>query len=325
MVYMMHIHCMNFKTFDLNLLRVLDAMLAENNVTRAGERVGLSQPAVSSAINRMRHLLDDPLFVRGGNTMMPTPFAQSLELPVREALDALEYALGGGKPFDPARAERTFRVFGSDYFSEMLIPKLVKRIGDTAPGIRLQLIDTSQRSVLSQLSDDTIDFALAPNFETPEWVARDTVFHSSFLSVAAKDNKRIQRHKIAPGQTIPLDLFCDIPQVVFSVSGGFAGLEDQALTKIGRQRRVIVSLADFYGVARTVAQSQMIAVLPSRFAMALSDQLGLTVHPLPFDMPLERLYLYWHRRHAANAQHIWMRELMAEHLEPLDEFAHPLD
>lgn len=315
---------MNFKTFDLNLLRVLDAMLTERNVTQAAGRIGLSQPAVSSAINRLRRMLDDPLFVREGKAMVPTPFAQSLEEPVRSALDGLELALGGGKPFDPARVNRTFRIFGTDYFSEMLMPKLVDRISQISPRVRLQLVDTNERSVVSQLSDGSLDFALAPPFETPEWVEWTPVFHSSSKAVVSRNNQRLKRQGIAEGEPIPLDLFCDMPHIIFSPIGSFVDWEDQVLAKLGRKRWVAMTLPGFYGVARTVAQSQMLAILPARFAMVLADQLGLSIHPMPFDSPPVGLYLLSHKRNAANAEHLWMRDTIAELLEPLDEIAHPL-
>lgn len=315
---------MNFQTFDLNLLRVLDAMLREPNTTRVSQRLAMSQPAVSAALGRLRRALGDPLFVRQGNAMTPTPYAQSLAEPLRRTLDDLEAALRGPDEFDPARAQRTFKLFATDYYSELLIPPLVNELARLAPMVRLQLVYGREEAVFPQIGEGIVDMALYPRLDGPDWVMQTAAVHSSFVAVASRRHPRLARLGLKPGDLLPLDLFCDIPHVLFSPQGNLSGMEDAALAKLGRTRYVALSVPTFYGVARAIAQSELIGVLPSRFATALASHLGLSCYRVPHELPLARQFLYWHRRTTASAEHRWMRELVLALLEPLDEVRHPL-
>src|SRR6187397_3169317 len=172
---------MNFAALDLNLLRVFDAMAIELNTTRTGERVGLSQPAVSSALGRLRQILGDELFVREGNRMVPTERALALREPIRLALRQMEDALAAVARFDPAQATQTFRISGSDYFSILLMPKLTAAVMAQAPGVTLQMIDHPSADAVRLLGEGAIDLAIVPvegvrptivdaKLEVPDWV-----------------------------------------------------------------------------------------------------------------------------------------------------------
>ncbi|WP_224516148.1 LysR family transcriptional regulator [Mesorhizobium sp. CA8] len=150
---------MNLNALDLNLVRVLDALLREKSVTRAGEQIGLSQPAVSAALNRLRHALNDQLFVRRGNDMVPTPRAESLAEPVRAALREIERAFQPATDFDPARLERTFTFMGADFFSMLLMPPFAARIAAVAPGVSFRFLDSAIGDVSKLLQEDRIDLA----------------------------------------------------------------------------------------------------------------------------------------------------------------------
>lgn len=315
---------MNFRTFDLNLLRVLDAMLREPNTTRVGERIGLSQPAVSAALARLRDQLGDPLFVREGNALVATPFARSLETPLRGALEGIEHALSGGGDFDPARSSRVFRIGGSDFFSEMLMPKLADTVFRLAPGMRLHLIPAEPAGIARDLAEGAADMALYTPESMPDWVDQAVALHSSAFAVARAEHPRLKRAGLKPGDTMPMEIFCDMPQVLFSPSGEPAGMEDRALAALGRSRKVVVTVPEFSGVGRIVAQSDLIGVLPSRFALSLAAALGLRILRLPFDMPFAQLRLYWHHRHTASREHRWMRDMVLQLLAPLDEAMHPI-
>ena len=159
------IQAMNFQAFDLNLLRVFDALMRERSVTRAGERVGLSQPAVSAALARLRAALDDQLFVRRGTEMAPTLRAEDLANPVREALAAMERALFGERRFDPATTHSTFTLLGADFFSTLVMPRLAARLRREAPGVRLRFLDSARGDVDRLLQEDAIDLALDSSLE----------------------------------------------------------------------------------------------------------------------------------------------------------------
>jgi DNA-binding transcriptional LysR family regulator len=315
----------NLNALDLNLLRVLDAMLRERNTTRVGERVGLSQPAVSSALNRLRTIVGDALFVREGNRMVPTSFAESLEQPLRQALDGIERALSGGARFDPSKSTRLFRMLGDDYLAEMVVPKLVALLSDRAPGIRFQLLPVNPRSLAQQLAEGSIDAAFGFVMEDlPEWVVRVLAFYGTAIPVAGKSNERLARAGVKDRGMIPLDLFCDMPQVFVGPQGKLAGEEDAALARIGRRRNVVMTVPDFFSVARVAAQTDLLGLLPDKFALSVAEALGLCIYSLPFDLPPIPLHLCWHKRHDDDPEHRWIRGHIIELLEPLCALRHPV-
>lgn len=315
---------MNLRTFDLNLLRVLDAMLGARNTTRVAESIGLTQPAVSAALRRLRESLGDPLFVREGNALVPTPFAAGLQKPVHDLLGELETLLSGAGGFTPATSTRAFTVLGSDYFDEMLMPRLAARLTGLAPGMKLKLLPPDLTSFANMLSAGRADMVLSVNVPTPDWIERQLMFAGGFVVVARQGHPRLARLGLGRGEMLPLEAFCDIPQAIFSVDDAFVRPEDEALAALGRQRRVAISVGGFQGVARVVADSDLLGVLPTRFALAVAPRLGLTVHRLPFEAPLVGMFLYWHKRDSADREHAWLRGLVGELLSPQDEIVHPV-
>lgn len=313
---------MNFRTFDLNLLRVLDAMLERRNTTRVGAEIGLSQPAVSSALGRLRDVLGDPLFVREGNSLVPTAFALSLREPVRAALAALETALSGGGPFDPALVSRSFVIGASDYFHEMLMPVLAATVAGIAPNVRLKMLPSVIETFPAMLMADQFDMVLSIGVETPGWIERGLVFRASNVVTARKGHPLLGG--LGQGDAMPLDLFCGLPHAIFSVTGEFAHFEDEALARLGRRRHVTMSVPGYYGVGRIAAQTDLLGVLPARFALSVADGLGLDVYRLPFAMPLIDMFLYWPRRDTSSREHGWLRGLILDLLAPLDEQEFPL-
>jgi len=204
-------------------MRVFDAMMLELSTVRAGERVGLSQPAVSSALGRLRHMIGDELFVRDGNRMVATSRALQLKEPIRTAFQQMEEALATSSGFDPARASQTFILLGSDYFSTLLMPRLARQVVPEAPSVTLQMLDYPSSEVFGLLSDGFTDVAVDREMEPPKWIVRQTLFRSYILCVAAKNHPVLKRHRIKPGARIPAEVFCAIPQVMVSMDGGKTG------------------------------------------------------------------------------------------------------
>jgi DNA-binding transcriptional LysR family regulator len=308
---------MNIAAFDLNLLRVFDAIMRERSVTRAGEQIGLSQPAVSAALNRLRFLLDDQLFVRRGHELAPTPRAEDLALPVREALAGLERALLGDRKFEPASFERNFTLQGADFFTSLLMPLLSDRLAAEAPGVRLRFLDSGAAGMDQALQDDAVDIVMEPYLRPPpEFVSSQLLFHAPFVVVAAKDMPAIANLK--PGSAFPLDLFCALPHALRAKDGALEGPMDTALAVAGRSRRVVLSLPHFYSVALTVARGRLIAALPGLYANAFAARMGLVQFepPLPVDVP--EIHMFWHRRHDANPAHKWLRERIVQVLREAD-------
>ncbi|MDG4885536.1 LysR family transcriptional regulator [Mesorhizobium sp. WSM4884] len=299
---------MNLAAFDLNLLRVFDAMMLELSTVRAGERVGLSQPAVSSALGRLRAILGDELFVRDGNRMMPTPRALQLKEPVRQALVQIEEALAASAAFDPRTSTRSFMLIGSDYFSTLLMPKLAARVTPTAPSIVLQMMDYPSADVFGLLSDGKADIVLDRALETPEWIASQRLFRSWLVCIARRGHPLISASEIRPGAALPADVFCAIPQVLRSADGSRSGTIDPALQKLGLSRKVAITVPHFQAVALAVANSDLLGSIPVHFARLVAEHLELDIFMPPMESPAMDVTMYWHRRLDRDAGNAWLRE-----------------
>ena len=307
----------NLARFDLNLLRVLDALLSEGSTVAAGRRLGLSQPAVSAALGRLRHALGDPLFIRQGQGLVPTGFAAGLELPLRAMLEDLEGVLAGPQAFEAAEARLDFRISGTDFFATMLMPDLGARLQREAPGVRLQLVDLVPDNYVEALERRDVDLALLPARPFPAWIANEPLFHAEFAVIARNGHPVLHAAGVGPGDVVPMDLFCALDHVLCSPDGRFHGLGDAALASVGRSRRVVMSVPVFEGVIQMVAASDMIALFPRDLAERRGLAVPVTVHAPPLAIPSPLLCMIWHRRQSAESAHLWLRGIVREILSPL--------
>lgn len=314
---------MNFATFDLNLLRVLDALLREGSTVKAGQRLGMSQSAVSGALARLRHALGDALFVRHGQGLRPTDYAVALSLPLHAELARLE-ALLAPRAFDPAASKMSFKLAATDFFAEMLMPELARRLRLQAPDMRAQLVDLVPSNYVDSLERYEADMALIPDADFPDWTDRRPLFRSSFVAIAARDNPVIAQAGIEPGAALPMDLFCEMGHVLFSPEGKLQAMGDAALARVGRSRKVVMTMPVFSGVCRAVSESDLIAIVPRQLGKRLAPSLDLSLYipPMPVDPAL--IVGIWHKRSTDNPGHRWMRNLIAEILLPLNEGERPL-
>ncbi|GGL67759.1 LysR family transcriptional regulator [Wenxinia marina] len=313
---------MNLAGFDLNLLKVMDALLREGSVTRAGQRLGLSQPAVSAALGRLRLSFGDELFVRAGQGLAPTEFALGLERPLRHILDGIEAMAGATGSWQPEEADEALKISGIDFFAEMLMPQLAARLFAEAPEMKVQFLDLIPGLSFEHLDQHRIDIVLMPQLETPAWVASRPVFRSPFVLIARRGNPRLGR--LAEGDTVPLDLFCDLTQILCSPSGQLKAMGDAALEALGRQRRVRMTTPFFSGIVRTVATTDAVALVPAQLARAAAAREGLALYAPPMEVPAPVITMYWHRRTDAHPAHRWLRGLVAEVLAPLNDGLAPL-
>ncbi|WP_240620974.1 LysR family transcriptional regulator [Pseudooceanicola lipolyticus] len=307
---------MNFATFDLNLLRVLDALFREGSTVKAARRLALSQSAVSGALSRLRHALDDPLFLRQGNRLVATDFAVGLQEPLRQELERIEAMLSQPDPFDPATASGVFRISASDFFAEMLMPPLADLLYRTAPGIRAQLVDLVPHDYVQSLERRNADLALIPDTAVPDWVSRAPLFRSPFHVIARRDNPGIAG--LAFGGPMPIDTFCRLHHVLFSPEGNLTAMGDAALTRVGRRRQVAMTVPVFSGVCRAVSESDLIALVPAQLAAKVAGSFGLQVFrpPMQIDPPL--IIGIWHRRSDRAPLAAWMRGQVFELMRALD-------
>lgn len=297
----------NISTLDLNLLRVLEALLRERSTVRAGRVLGLSQPAVSAALGRLRHALDDPLFVRQGQGLVPTSFAARLEVPLRAILKELEGLLAGPGRFAPAEARRDFRISGTDFFATMLMPALGARLQQAAPGIRLQLVDLVPDNYVDALELQDVDLALVPERAFPAWIEHEALFHADFAVIARSGHPALAEAGVAPGDVVPMELFCALGHVLCSPDGRLHGLGDAALAREGRARRVVMSVPGFEGVLQIVAASDLIALFPRALAEHRVPTCGITLNAPPVMIPPPLLCMIWHRCQGGDPAHAWLR------------------
>lgn len=267
---------MNISTFDLNLLRVLDALLRERNVSRAAERLALSQPAVSNALNRLRDLLDDPLLVRVGRAMQPTPRALELEAPIRAALRQIEESLSEGMRFDPAHSRQRFTIAMTDYAEMLLMPRLLSRLAEQAPGVRLDVRHLTPRLPSEALEKGELDLvlgrfeALPPRFSSSRWM-------SETLQVAAcKGHSQLR-------QGLGLQTFLQLRHL-WVHGGQTRGMVDQWLGEQGLTRDIVYSTPNYLQAAHIAAGSELVAVLPTRLARYFAGLLPLELFDLPFEL-----------------------------------------
>jgi DNA-binding transcriptional LysR family regulator len=309
---------MNLAAFDLNLLRVLDALLQEGSTVRAGQRIGLSQPAVSAALGRLRAALGDPLMVRDGQSLQPTEFALGLAQPLRQLLEDTERLLSRPE-FDPATAKATFRIAAPDFFTEMLLPDLVARLERTAPNVTLRYTDALSVGLWSDLRDGRLDLMLLPQAICPDWMENEVVLRTDYRIVARRDHPVLTRMGLQDGATIPLDVYGTLRHAAFRVTEAVPEEEDRVLEDLGCSRTVVLTVPSFTAVRRAVTVSDLVGIVPTQQAEWAARAGGLRVHGLPFRLPKATLSQAWHRRNAAAPGLGWIRREIAGILAPLND------
>lgn len=272
---MRHIH---LESFDLNLLLVFETLMRERHAGRAAEVLGLTQPAVSHALSRLRHLLEDPLFVKHARGMQPTPRAEALAVPIASALHALRAALNERQAFDPAEAKRTVGIAASDYIGFTLIPKLMAVIQKAAPGMDIRLLPASRGTVLQQLRRREADIIIGPTAAAPEGVELMPLFTERLVLIARKEHPALWK-KLTP------EAFAKLQYLLVSPGGGPFGLVDEALREAGLSRRIAVTIPHFLAAPFIIGATDLVALLSERVARQLAGAAGLAVHESPIAIP----------------------------------------
>jgi DNA-binding transcriptional LysR family regulator len=295
---------MDIRGLNLNLLVVLDALLAERHVSRAARRLGLSQPAVSNALAQLRGLLGDPLFVRGHAGMVPTPRALALAAPLRAALAGLEEALG--QPgFEPATAQLTFVIAASDFVEFVLIPRLLARLSREAPGVKLQLPSWPHTRVPPGLDSGEIDLTIGFFGSLPAGHHQGPLFPDGFACVVRKDHPRV-------GKKLTLETYLSLQHVLVTTETAGPGVVDLALEKLGKSRTVGLRLSHFLMVPPIIAATDFVAALSDRVVEAFAAPLQLRVLAPPLPLPRGTVAQVWHQRTHHSAAHRWLRQVVTE-------------
>ena len=305
----------NFRTLDLNLLRVFDEVMAERSLTKAAHNLALTQPAVSNAMRRLRETLGDDLVRRSGQGLEPTPRANALWPAVREALRQLQETLVPS-PFDPATSTATFILAMSDATASELIPGLLNVVERDAPGVSIRVVPLSTRDPRRLLEAESADLAighfpgalaaLTASAQSGGAVsfARQRLYDGEYVCVMRTGNP------LAQGP-LTLNRFCAARHMLVSFSGRAFGFVDEALTALQRQRRIVLTVNQFFTAGRVVAQSDLLTVLPRHFVRVADVLNELTIRTLPFDMPVVHVDVMWHKRERQNSAHQWLRNAIA--------------
>jgi DNA-binding transcriptional LysR family regulator len=298
---------------DLNLLRVFDAVARERHVTRAAERLNLSQPAVSNALARLRQALGDELFLRRPGGVEPTALALSLAQPVAEALDRIGDAIAGQAPFEPATTRRVFGVAFSEYAEAVLVPPLLERLAREAPGALLAVRHADRTNWEALLEGDAASLAVGMLPEPPALYTRLRLLPEGFLTLMRPD------HPLAEGE-LTLERFVSVPHLLHSPNGSRDGALDVALAAEGVARRLGAVIAHLSAVPEILARTEMIISLSSRLACQMAAAHGLVRREPPVTLRHSRLSMVFHRRFEADAGHAWLRRLVlavAREVEPV--------
>jgi DNA-binding transcriptional LysR family regulator len=285
---------------DLNLLVSLDMLLAVRNVTHAARRLSLSQPALSAQLRQLRDLFRDPLLLPAARGMTPTARALELQVPLREMLATLSALVAERQPFNPAVAENIFRIAATDSIQIAVCVPLVARLRSLAPGVRVVLFPADSPRLAEQMASGELDLAFSTHQSMPEALKTRFLYDETFLCLLRRDHPSGSR-------PLDLDVFCRLDHVLISpAGGGFTGVVDDVLARLGRKRRVVVSLTSFLVAPALIAESDLICTVPARLARRSSD--ALNVLATPCEVGTFSVHMGWHPRTDSDPAQKWLRE-----------------
>jgi DNA-binding transcriptional LysR family regulator len=293
----------NVTGLDLNLLRVFDVVLRDRSVTAAARHLGLTQPAVSNALARLRAQFEDVLFVRTPTGMDATPYARELAEPVRQALALLESAFAHGPGFDPATSTRTFRFYMSDLGQIEFLPPLVERAQRVAPGVRLEAVALEVEDIGDALGAGALDLAVGflPGLGPP--VRRQPLFRDPYVCLMRAD------HPV--GRSLTRKKFLAASHALVSYKGGHRVIEE-ALERAGLARRIALRVPHFTVVPMVLERSDLILTLPSKVARVYQQRGSFKSLPPPVPIPPADVAAHWHERFERDPGSRWLREMVME-------------
>ncbi|WP_417066643.1 LysR family transcriptional regulator [Niveibacterium terrae] len=293
----------DLKTTDLNLLKALNALLDERSVTRAAERLNVTQPAMSGMLTRLRESFSDPLFARAQRGVVPTQRALELAGPLKQILGEID-ALLQPTVFDPVAASFTLSVAATDYALSAVAVPFLSALKRKAPNIKLALLPVQDLQLQSQLEKGDLDLALVTPETTAPGLHARRLFDERYVCVMRVG------HPAASEPELSLERFCALDHALVSYSGGgFSGVTDEALKKLGRSRRVSLSVKSFLVLPDILRASDLVAVVPRRLVAGLP---GLALFEPPVEIPGFTKLVVWHERTHRDPGQRWLRDLLVE-------------
>ena len=291
---------MKIKDTDLNLFIAFDVIYTEKNLTKSGQVLGITQPAVSNALARLRDLFNDELFIRTSRGMIPTPVANQLIGDIRNALSLIQNTISVSEKFDPSTAEMTFKISIGDTSEYRLLPLLIKELAEIAPRVKVETYLTPRKDAPRELASGAIDFSIDPPLQSDQHLKHEKIYQEDYVMIVRKD------HPILDKEKITIDDYLDLSHIHISNRKTGMGHVDMTLYKLGLTRDIYLRAQHFLVAPYIVEQSDMAITTTKGFAV---DR-NLAWRELPFDIDPLVLHLYWHENNDNESSSKWMRELM---------------
>ncbi|MGS1105530.1 LysR family transcriptional regulator [Achromobacter anxifer] len=299
---------MNLQDVDLNLLVVFNELRKHGRVSAVAESLGISQPGVSNALGRLRKLLGDELFLRTSRGMVPTPYAQDLAQPIAAALEALHSTLNARAAFDPAHSERAFVIGVNDVGETYFLPRLMRALDRAAPSVTVRTVRTTSIDVKDEMERGRIDLAMGFLPDLQSGFFQRLLFRQPYVCIFRRDHP-LARTGVSGRQ------FRAAEHVAIASEGTGHGVVDQVIGQAGIRRRLRLTVPHFIAVGPVLAATDMIAVVPQRFADCACGPFGLATAPCPVKIPESVINVFWHARNHREPANQWLRQVV------VDEFA----
>ncbi|HEY0847555.1 MAG TPA: LysR family transcriptional regulator [Noviherbaspirillum sp.] len=299
---------MHISRVDLNLFTVFEAIYTEGSVTRASQKLNLTQPAISHALGRLRQMFDDPLFVRQGHTMVSTPLARNIIEPVRRSLRGLEVTLNGLDAFDPATTTKRFNIALRDVLEATILPPLMLRVRRDAPLVDIAASQVDRRDLQSEMANGQLDGAIDVLLPLPNDIMRTRIYQDETVVVAR------QGHPDIDG-ALDIDTYLKQDHVLASSRRRGVGLEDFELSRFGLERHIRLRCQHYFAACRVVSQTNLILTMPGRYAHIANQQFGNQILPFPLEVPAFDVFLYWHANVDNDPANRWFREQVTQSIK----------
>ncbi|MEC8644600.1 MAG: LysR family transcriptional regulator [Pseudomonadota bacterium] len=296
---------MKLSDIDLNLFVVFDAIYREQNLTRAGEIIGITQPAVSNSLARLRRLFNDPLFVRTSEGMVPTPVAQNIIGAIRQSLELMRSSVQESESFEPRLSDKRFRISMTDLTQAMLLPELFADMKKKAPSVSIECYQVHRRDMNIELASGNLDLAIdIPLTPDPQIKQRELIKHP-YVCLVSKKNPFLKGE-------LTTQEYLQLQHIHISTRRGGLGLVDLALGKMGKKRNIILRTQHYLAAPNLLKNTNFALTIPQAFADLVAKSSDTTYLQLPFEVPPLETFLYWHESTDSDQSNKWMRDLISE-------------
>jgi len=295
---------MRLSDIDLNLLLVFERLLFEKRVSAVAHTLGLSQPAISNALSRLRKILGDELFLRTSRGMEPTPFALELAEPIAYAMGMLQGALNHRSVFDPSTSTRRFGLSVTDIGEIYFLPRLMELLEQQAPGVTISTVRNTAVNLKEDMESGQVDIAIGLLPQLKAGIFQRRLFQQDYVCVFSAS------HPLARASSVSLEDFCAADHLLVQAQGTGHGKADEVMAASGIIRRVRATVPHFVAVGHLLARSRMIATVPERLARSLSEPFGLVVRSHPVKLPKVAINLFWHAKFQREPGNQWLRGLL---------------